>query len=50
VTLRAFRNYKGGRRWQYGNWSCKILRQEYEYTQARCTRSGDRVVRWETGA
>ena len=50
VTLRAFRTYEGGRRWQYGNWSCKILRQEYEYTMARCARSGGRVVRWETGA
>jgi hypothetical protein len=50
VTLRAFTTYRGGKRWKYGNWSCKILRQEYEYTMARCTRSGGRVVRWETGA
>jgi len=50
VTLRAFMTYNGGRRWQYGKWNCKILLQEYEYTKARCTRSGGRVVRWETGA
>jgi hypothetical protein len=50
VTLRAFMTYRGGRRWQYGKWNCKILLQEYEYTKARCTRSGGRVVRWETGA
>ena len=50
VTLRAFTTYRGGRRWQYGKWSCKILDQAIEYTKARCARSGDRVVRWETGA
>ena len=50
VTLRAFSTYSGGTRWRYGKWTCKILRQAIEYTNARCSRSGDRVVRWESGA
>lgn len=50
VTLRAFTTYSGGKRRRYGNWTCKILRQAIEYTNARCIRSGDHVVRWETGA
>jgi hypothetical protein len=50
ISLRSFNTYRGGRRWQYGRWTCKIVRQGYEYTKARCARSGGRVVKWETGA
>ena len=51
LSLNAFRDYRpGDRKWRHGRWTCRIVSQSYEYTKARCARSGDRVVRWETGA
>jgi hypothetical protein len=34
---------------QYPGWSCGYLRQEFEFSDIRCT-SGTKVVRWQSGA
>jgi hypothetical protein len=34
----------------YPGWSCRYVRQGYEFADIRCTASGGRVVRWQAGA
>ena len=49
MTSRAYRTYRGGRAWRYRAWTCRILVQKHEYSDTRCTASGGRVVRWQSG-
>ena len=51
ITLRAPSANKTGKKvWRYRAWTCRYLRQEYEATDTRCTKSGGRVVRWQSCA
>jgi hypothetical protein len=34
---------------QYPGWSCTYVRQEFEFSDIRCT-SGSKVIRWQSGA
>ena len=38
------------RRWSWRGYSCRILASAHEYSDQRCTKSGGRVVRWQSGA
>ena len=49
VARHAFESYSGPR-WKYREWDCRIRSQKLEYQDVQCTKSGGRVVRWETGA
>lgn len=35
---------------RFRGWSCRYVDQGYEYADVRCTKSGGRVVRWQSGA
>ena len=50
VARRAYNTYSSGRTWRYHGWSCRILSQASESTDTRCTASGRRAVRWQSGA
>lgn len=48
-TARRFaRRYKGTDSY-YPTWKCRET-NEYESSEVRCTRSGGRVIRWQTGS
>ena len=41
---------RDGERFRRGPYSCRFLSQGYELSDLRCTASGGRVVRWQSGA
>ncbi len=51
-TARRVARYSGPdryvRRWSWRGYSCRLLASEYRYSDSRCTKSGGRVVRWQT--
>ena len=49
VATRSYPNRQVSR-WYWRGWSCRELVSRHEYSDNRCTRSGGRVVRWQTAS
>jgi hypothetical protein len=50
VALRSHPGDRYRRTWSWGDFTCRILAEAFEYEDVRCKASGGRVVRWQSGA